>query len=125
MIYLDTHVVVWLAAGENDRFTSGVRNILNREELFISPAVMLEIQFLKETGRVSASPVRIFEYLAERIGLAVCKRPFQDVVAAALGQSWTRDPFDRLIAAQAILAKEKLLTKDSKMLMHCPNAVWK
>jgi PIN domain nuclease of toxin-antitoxin system len=37
---------------------------------------------------------------------------------------WTRDPFDRLIAAQALVANATLVTKDTLMSKHCPAALW-
>ena len=33
----------------------------------------------------------------EKRGLRVCDLPFRDVVAEALKEAWSRDPFDRLI----------------------------
>ena len=37
---------------------------------------------------------------------------------------WTRDPFDRLIVAQAIAADGFLLTKDRTILNHSVAALW-
>ena len=37
---------------------------------------------------------------------------------------WTRDPFDRMIAAHAITHDHDLLTKDESILAHCKNAFW-
>jgi PIN domain nuclease of toxin-antitoxin system len=45
-------------------------------------------------------------------------------VQAAAGLSWTRDPFDRLIAAHAILADATLLTADRTILANLPQAAW-
>ncbi len=39
MIYLDTHVVAWLYVGEIDRFPSRVCNLLEKEDLLVSPNV--------------------------------------------------------------------------------------
>jgi PIN domain nuclease of toxin-antitoxin system len=49
------------------------------------------------------------------IGLRVCDRPFSDVARQAAIEGWTRDPFDRLIVAQARLAKAALITRDTTM----------
>jgi PIN domain nuclease of toxin-antitoxin system len=45
-------------------------------------------------------------------------------VDAALPIHWTRDPFDRLIAAHAIASNARLDTKDRLIRQHCPNALW-
>lgn len=48
---------------------------------------------------------------------------------AELGQvaadlSWTRDPFDRLISAHAIVANAPLVTADEVIREHLSLAVW-
>jgi len=45
-------------------------------------------------------------------------------VQAANGLSWTRDPFDRMIAAQAIVADAPLVTADRTILGNLPLATW-
>jgi PIN domain nuclease of toxin-antitoxin system len=45
-------------------------------------------------------------------------------VQAAAGLTWTRDPFDRLIAAHAILSGAPLLTADRRILANLPQATW-
>ncbi|HXH57083.1 hypothetical protein [Iamia sp.] len=37
---------------------------------------------------------------------------------------WTRDPFDRIIAAQTLAAGARLLTKDLTIRDHLGLAVW-
>jgi PIN domain nuclease of toxin-antitoxin system len=44
VIYLDTHVVVWLYAGDLELLPQEVRELLEGEELVISPMVELELQ---------------------------------------------------------------------------------
>jgi len=41
-----------------------------------------------------------------------------------LEQTWTRDPFDRLIVSQARLADVPLLTRDRTIHTHYPRAIW-
>jgi PIN domain nuclease of toxin-antitoxin system len=48
---------------------------------------------------------------------------------AALGQaaadlSWTRDPFDRLISAHAIVANAPLITADETIRANLSLAIW-
>ena len=124
MIYLDTHVVVWLYAKELDRFSDvGLENI-ERNDLFVSPKVVLEIEYLRETGRITRGSRAICDSLVETVGLRVCDKPFPSVVRAALEQTWTRDPFDRVIVGQARLADAFLLTKDNSIRKHYRKAFW-
>lgn len=62
--------------------------------------------------------------LGQSIGLAVADVPTSELVSAGLDLSWTRDPFDRLIAAHAIVAGAPLVTADRTLLEHLPQAVW-
>ena len=49
---------------------------------------------------------------------------FQRVVAAAVEQTWTRDPFDRLIVAQAQAEGASLVTADKLIRKHFARSVW-
>ena len=123
-MYLDTHVVVWLYAGELDRFPSSAVDRIEGNDLIISPAVLLELQFLKEIKRITADPMLIIQTLEETLGLQMCGLDFYKVVVGALSQSWTRDPFDRIIAAQASVRNELLLSKDRTIRRNCSVACW-
>ncbi|MEQ1908793.1 MAG: type II toxin-antitoxin system VapC family toxin, partial [Vicinamibacterales bacterium] len=110
--YLDTHVVAWLFAGDVKRVSAAAMEVIEADELLISPAVVLELQYLYETKRVGEKANGVVEDLRHRLGLHVCDLPFVDVASRALEFSWTRDPFDRLIVAQAAVRDAKLVTKD-------------
>ncbi|MEI7901709.1 MAG: PIN domain-containing protein [bacterium] len=124
MIYLDTHVVVWLYAKDLDRFTRAGLESLEANELLISPMVALELEYLRETGRIQAKSRVICESLEQSLGLRVCECSFFSVIRLALEQAWTRDPFDRIIVAQAKQADASLLTKDSVISKHYKKAFW-
>lgn len=124
MIYLDTHVVVWLYAGLTEKFSALARGLINDEEVHISPVVRLELQYLFEVNRVTVGTDTIVSDLASRIGLQVCTRPFNRVVTQAIAYRWTRDPFDRLIVANAGLHNNILLSKDENIQRNYPFARW-
>lgn len=124
MIYLDTHVVVWLYAGYVHKFSQLAKALINEHEIYISPIVRLELRYLYEISRVTEDATAIVTDLSNRIGLKVCDKNFEAVVNQALILSWTRDPFDRIIAANASLNDNLLITKDQNMLEHYPHARW-
>jgi PIN domain nuclease of toxin-antitoxin system len=124
LIYLDTHVVVWLYAGLTEIFGELVRRLINDDEVFISPIARLELQYLYEIQRVKDDEQTIVSDLANRIGLQVCTKPFNPIVTRALAYSWTRDPFDRLIVAQAALQDSILVSKDQTILANYAHARW-
>ena len=77
MIYLDTHVVVWLYAGEHSRFARTARQLIETEPLLISPVLLLELALLEETGRIRARAQRIFTELQESVALSICDLPLR------------------------------------------------
>ena len=124
MIYLDTHVVIWLYAGEHGRLARTARRLIETEPLLISPVLLLELALLEETGRIRARAQTIFAELQESVALSICDLPFAEVSITALQQKWTRDPFDRLIVAQAFARGARLITKDRFIRRHFKDAVW-
>ena len=124
MIYLDTHVVVWLYAGELGRISTSAKALIEEHDILISPMVILELTYLQEIERLSVDASVIIESLEASIGLRVCRLSFHQLVMEAMSQKWTRDPFDRIIAATALCAKAELITKDAVILKNCQYAVW-
>jgi len=114
-LQLDTHVVVWLYAGEHDRIPAGIRERLAVEPLRVSPTVRMELTYLHEIGRLAAPAARILDELEHSIALTEDATAFGAVVRAAETLTWTRDPFDRLIAAQALVSFSTLVTKDDNI----------
>ncbi|MEZ4831065.1 MAG: PIN domain-containing protein [Caldilineaceae bacterium] len=124
MIYLDTHVVIWLYAGLMGKFNNGVRDLINDHDLYISPIVRLELEYLYEIQRVTAPADLIVDDMSLRIGLRICDRPFNETISRALALTWTRDPFDRLIVAHAAIQDNLLLSKDGDILDNYTHARW-
>jgi PIN domain nuclease of toxin-antitoxin system len=124
VIYLDTHVVVWLYSRDESRFAPRALELLEEHELLISPMVILELEYLYETARVTEPARAMVEYLGDRVQLRLCSRPFEEVVRRAALMKWARDPFDRMITAQASLGDTMLLTKNGEIHTHYPHAAW-
>ena len=78
--------------------------------------VRLELQYLYEIGRAKVGAEAVLGDLRRSIGLSYCARPFTQIIETAERFSWTRDPFDRIIVAQAAIGRNLLVTKDSSLL---------
>ena len=102
--------MVWLYEGRVDRFPPGALVRLRAARPLISPMVGLELA--------------LFHLLAAHAGLTVADSDSPRVAAIASGLSFTRDPFDRMIAAHALADDVPLLTKDAGLLAGCRAAVW-
>lgn len=121
---LDTHCAVFLHAGETGLFGETARHLLDTEELFVSPMVLLELQHLFEIGRIGFDGDTALGELRSDLKLRILDRRWLDVCVKATGLSWTRDPFDRSITAQALVEGQRLLTKDRTIREHCSLAFW-
>ena len=124
MIALDTHVAVWLHAGEISLLPRIVRKRIDTEPSVVCPLVALELEYLFEIERIGFSADTILADLATDIGLEICSLPFLPTLREALKVTWTRDPFDRIISAHAVANALDLATKDRLIRDNCARAVW-
>lgn len=121
--YLDTHAAVFLADGRVDLFGPGARERLETDDLRISPLVRLEMTYLKEKLRIAETPDYYVGRLAT-IGVTISNEPLNEVVRVAETLSWTRDPFDRLLTAAAMLRDAPFITRDDRISANYRHAVW-
>jgi PIN domain nuclease of toxin-antitoxin system len=124
VIYLDTHVVIWIYGGDVDKLSKKAAEQIQYDDLRISPAVILELEFLHEIHRLKRTAAHIVATLVQDVGLQVCELSFVAVAESAVEQKWVRDPFDRLIVGHANANEAPLVTKDEKIRRHYRRAVW-
>ena len=115
MILLDTNAVIWLAQGHRR-----ARPLQAFPRMHISPASLLELQFLVETGRLRFKDAASVDSVAADSRWQLDEPPSGRWFVAACEFSWTRDPFDRLIAAHARLRRWKLATADEQLIEQLP-----
>jgi PIN domain nuclease of toxin-antitoxin system len=116
--------VGWLYEGADRRIPAAVRDLIESQDPFVSPIVELELSYLYEVGRVTEPARAPLSALRKTIGLQAADISLSALVRAAAEISWTRDPFDRMIAAQAIVADVPLVTADRTILANLPLATW-
>ena len=111
MILLDTNALIWLEQGH-----ARSRVLLDLErQLYVSPATLLELQFLIEAGRVRLRGGTL-ERLANDDRWLLDDPPAAAWFTQAHDLSWTRDPFDRLLVAHARLRRWRFATADTALL---------
>ncbi|MFN3779859.1 MAG: type II toxin-antitoxin system VapC family toxin [Brevundimonas aurantiaca] len=126
MIHLDTQVALWLYYRLDRQISRGAKAQLARaRDLRLSPLVVVEIEILIEIGRVKLKTADLLLHdLQERLDLELSDASAAAVAEAACRFAWTRDPFDRLIVANAMADGAKLITADQVILRHFDQAVW-
>ena len=124
LVYLDTHVVIWLYDALTDRLSKAAAEAIEDNDLIISSMVELELQFLHEIGRIRVKPTEIIKHLSTQIGLRLSNIGLERTVHEAAGMSWTRDVFDRLIVAESSMTNISLVTKDRTIRTHHKLSIW-
>lgn len=117
VILLDTHAAIWLATRHPRS-----RPLERFQRLYLSPVSVLEVQFLLEAGRLRLAAGRSADELADDDRWRLDEPPAAKLFARACELSWTRDPFDRLLAAHALVRGWKLATADDTLLEHLPSS---
>ncbi|MFZ5773873.1 MAG: type II toxin-antitoxin system VapC family toxin [Thermodesulfobacteriota bacterium] len=114
-LLLDTHLLLW-AAGDADKLSATTRLLLEAPEnrLFFSAASIWEIMIKNGIGRqdfrVDARALRqgLLDNGYEELAIAS-----EHAVALDILPNIHKDPFDRILVAQAITEAITLLTTDS------------
>lgn len=115
---VDTHVLLWLLAAP-ERIAEPVRAALadRSNPLLVSAASALEISTKVRLGKLDAAdlPLTMGRRISE-IGGEVLPITLEHAVLAG-SLNWShRDPFDRLLVAQAMIENASFVTVDSAMV---------
>lgn len=114
-LLLDTHVLLW-ALGAPDRLPPSVRTLLadRRQHLAVSAASAFEIATKHRLGRLpeAAALVHGFDQQVARLGADSLPIEARHGVTAGLFEWPHRDPFDRMLAAQAMVEGLVLVSAD-------------
>ncbi|MGH8785970.1 MAG: type II toxin-antitoxin system VapC family toxin [Cupriavidus necator] len=110
-ILLDTHVFIWAVTHDPKLSQTAERLILDAEEVFISAASIWEISIKAGLDKIE---VDVDELIAEIAAAGFRELPVTNTHAAAVRHlpNHHRDPFDRLLIAQAITEPLRLLSAD-------------
>lgn len=123
--YVDTQVAIWLNEANLTKLSKKALALIEAADVRISPMAVVELEYLYEIRRIIVKPQDILVKLGAEIGLTVCDHPFPAIAEMALGESWTSDPFDRIIVAHARSnGAAPLLTRDELIRANYPNARW-
>jgi PIN domain nuclease of toxin-antitoxin system len=107
---LDTHFLLWIAL--RSKRLAAYPWIDRYAPWTVSPVSLLEIAFLGEAGRIEVRHAAFLERLRHDDRFVIDDVAVGVLVTAALGLTWTRDPFDRLLAAHSAARRLRFCTVD-------------
>lgn len=117
-LLVDTHVLLWLLL-EPDRLSEAMLDRLRDQatDLVVSAATAWEIATKHRLGKLDEAEAVVTGYLGHLARLGARELPITSRHALTAGQlGWAhRDPFDRVIVAQAMLESLPVVTADGEL----------
>jgi PIN domain nuclease of toxin-antitoxin system len=121
-LLLDTHAAVWWLSGDERFGAKAVERIEQAGEVLLSAAVVWEVAIKRSLGKLEAPG----GFAATLLGAGARPLPVTlDHAAAVERLPWHhRDPFDRLLVAQAGIERAALVTGDAALEPYGVPIVW-
>jgi PIN domain nuclease of toxin-antitoxin system len=115
-LLLDTHVVLWWLA-DDPTLSDEVKDILDTEpDVFVSAATIWEVGVKQAIGKITA-PADLSERVRDA-GFRALPIGFEHAMAAGRLPMLHRDPFDRMLVAQAGCEGLRLVTRDADVMKY-------
>ena len=120
-LLLDTHAFLWLVAGD-ERLPATARTLIaGAERVVLSAASVWEAEIKRAAGRLAVPPVA---EAARRADVDVLAITADHAHVAAHLPLHHRDPFDRMLVAQAQLEGLVLVSKDDAVRRYGVPTAW-
>jgi PIN domain nuclease of toxin-antitoxin system len=109
-LLLDAHVVLWWLS-DAPTLSDDVKDMIDDEiDVFVSAATVWELAIKQARGKIKA-PVEVGELIRDS-DLRELRIGFEHAITAAQLPEFHRDPFDRMLIAQARHEGLTLITRD-------------
>ncbi|MEU8070771.1 MULTISPECIES: type II toxin-antitoxin system VapC family toxin [unclassified Micromonospora] len=115
-LLLDTHVALWAITGDATLAVEFLDRLRHDPDVFLSPVSLWEITIKQQAGKLSGPPD-----LAERVrdmGFRELPVTHDHAITAGRLPPHHRDPFDRMLVAQAITENLTLATRDASIPLY-------
>jgi PIN domain nuclease of toxin-antitoxin system len=122
-LLLDTHAALWFVGGDQRMSQAAHRHLTDRSNLvLLSAVVVFEISIKRSLRKLDVSD----EYLDLLLGAGAQALPLSVAHAAAVEHlPWHhRDPFDRMLVAQAAVEGAAVVTRDEAMRPYDVTLIW-
>ena len=126
-LLLDTHAFIWWSI-DPDKLSPGARAACEdaANQLMLSVASVWEMQIKAQLGklRLPAPLAALVDHQASRNGLGLLAIELPHIYALQDLPQHHRDPFDRLIVAQATVAGLTIVTADRAFASYAAPVLW-
>jgi PIN domain nuclease of toxin-antitoxin system len=126
-LLLDTHVILWWAAGDV-RLSQKARDLVESDgnKLYLSSVTAIEIAIKAASGKLESAltPTELIEWVIAHAGLVECPIRVEHGLMLESMPVHHRDPFDRLLVAQAKVEGLTLLSGDAKLRQYDVDLIW-
>ncbi len=124
MYLLDTHAIIWYVSGSNE-LSSTAKNIMETKRCFFSFASLWEIAIKQAKGTLqfNIDIPKLKTVLEDEEFIYLPPTEFDAEAIKALSDIH-KDPFDRLLIAQAIENNLTIVTTDSKIPQYNVKTIW-
>jgi PIN domain nuclease of toxin-antitoxin system len=112
-VLLDTHLLLW-ALGSPLKLSKETRKLVDTSQVYVSAASIWEISIKASLGKLDADPEEILAAI-EPAGLSMLPILGQHAAKVAQLPPRHKDPFDRMLVAQAMSEPMILLTNDDAL----------
>ena len=113
-LLLDTQVFVWITQ-DSPRLTKAAKAlILEASEVYVSAASIWEIAIKARLGKIDADPRQMAQAIAAS-GFTELPISAQHAAGVELLPDHHKDPFDRLLIAQALAEPLRLVSADDQL----------
>jgi PIN domain nuclease of toxin-antitoxin system len=112
-VLLDTHLLLWALAAPS-RLPRAARKQIETAEVFVSAASIWEISIKSALGKLEADPQEILTAIAPT-GFSLLPVTGEHAAKVRELPPIHRDPFDRMLVAQAFVEPMILLTNDEAL----------
>lgn len=109
-VLLDTHLLLW-ALGAPAKLSATAHQLIRDAEIYVSAASIWEISIKTGLGKLTVDPAEVLAAL-EPAGFLSLPVTADHAARVATLPPVHRDPFDRLLVAQALTEPMRLLTGD-------------